>query len=77
MRRAAAVISPDGRVFEVSNRECLENNPFPSVKAWHDHVARKREEHLAEQERQRLSREKTKCPHCGHFGADAVNDLPL
>jgi hypothetical protein len=57
MTHAVAVISPDGRVFEVHSNGCLKNDPYPSVKAWHDHVARKRAEHLAEEERKRLERE--------------------
>jgi len=57
MTHAVAVISPDGRVFEVSNNGCLQNTPYPSVKAWHDHVERKRTELLAEQERRQLESE--------------------
>jgi hypothetical protein len=34
--------------------------------AWHDHVERKRTEYLAE----RVEREKTKCPTCGHYSVD-------
>jgi hypothetical protein len=67
MTRAVAVLSPDGRVFEVCDNMCLKNDPYPSLKAWHDHVERKRTEYLAEQERKRLAREKDKCPHCGQY----------
>jgi hypothetical protein len=51
---AIAVISPDGRVFEAY----LSDDPFPSVEAWHAHVEKKRAEHLADLERQRLEEEK-------------------
>ena len=51
-----AVISPDGRVFEAY----LSDDPFPSVEAWHAQVEKKRAEHLAEEERQRLEEEKAK-----------------
>jgi hypothetical protein len=73
MTRAVAVLSPDGRVFEVSGKDCLMNHPYPSLKAWHDHVARKRTEHLAEQEKRRLEEEKCKCPACGrHLETDEI-----
>ena len=49
-----AVISPDGRVFEAY----LSDDPFPSVEAWHAQVEKKRAEHLAEEERQRLEEKK-------------------
>ena len=49
-----AVISPDGRVFEAY----LSDDPFPSVEALHAHVEKKRAEHLAEEERQRLEEKK-------------------
>jgi hypothetical protein len=49
-----AVISPDGRVFEAY----LSDDPFPSVEAWRAHVEKKRTEHLADEERQRLEEEK-------------------
>lgn len=38
--------------------------------AWHDHVERKRTEYLAKKEKERVEREKTKCPICGHYSVD-------
>jgi hypothetical protein len=58
MTRSVAVISPDGRIYEVSDRGCLVNFPFQSPEAWHAHVTQKRAEYLAEKERERLEEEK-------------------
>jgi hypothetical protein len=60
MTHAVAVISPDGRVFEVGNDDSLVNNPFPSVMAWRAHVERKRAEDLAQKEKERVEEEKAR-----------------
>jgi hypothetical protein len=60
-----AVVSPDGRVFEIRREGCLRNEPFPSIEAWQEHVDRKRAEEIAERERRDAEREKLKCPACG------------
>jgi hypothetical protein len=63
---ALAVISPDGRVFEILRGDFLYNKPFSSIEEWHDHVAKARIARVIEEGKRWLAQEKY--PHCSGYG---------